>query len=74
MDLPIVHRDLPSPEEPSEVDVYRAEQQRPGEYQPLEADDILPEFPRTVWKHEVNESTSRRQQSDEDSVLSKMKT
>ena len=57
--LPIVNRDLPSPEEPSEVDVYRAEQQRPGEYQPLEADDILPDFPQTVWKHDVDETTSR---------------
>ncbi|MEO1519094.1 MAG: ribonuclease H family protein, partial [Bacteroidota bacterium] len=56
--LPIVNRDLPSPEEPSEVDVYRAEQQRPGEFQLLEADDILPEFPRIVWKYDVDESTS----------------
>ena len=56
--LPIVNRDLPSPEEPSEVEVYRAELQRPGESQLLEADDILPEFPQTVWKHEVDGSAS----------------
>ena len=68
--LPIVNRDLPSPEEPSEVDVYRAEQQRPGEYQLLEADDILPEFPQTVWKHDVDESTSRNNKVMTDSVLS----
>ena len=69
--LPIVNRDLQSPEEPSEVDVYRAEQQRPGEYQPLEADDVLPDFPQTVWKHELDETTSRRQPSSTDSVLSR---
>ena len=53
--LPIVEKQVCSPEELSEIDVYRAQPLGPGEYQPSR-EEQLPEFPNTVWKHEANQT------------------